>query len=77
MKKYLIAFLLSLSCAFAFAAVGCGENNADNTGGSSDNGSSDIVYTGESTVTLVGGEGFTYVTQTESGADVKNTYRRT
>ncbi len=72
MKKYLIAFLLSLSCAFAFAAVGCGENNADNTGGSSDNGSSDIVYTGESTVTLVGGEGFTYVTQTESGTDVKN-----
>ncbi|MBQ7913292.1 MAG: hypothetical protein IJ308_06105 [Clostridia bacterium] len=69
MKKYLIAFLLSLSCGFAFAAVGCGENN---TGNSSDGGSSDIVYTGESTVTFVGGEGFEYITQTESGAEIKN-----
>ena len=73
MKKHLIALLLSLSCVAALTAVGCGIHSADNsTESSSDSGSSDIVYTGESTVTLQGGEGFTYATQTQSGSAIKN-----
>ena len=68
MKKYLIAFLLSLSCACAFAAVGCDQNsNNDNSGGSSN-----IVYTGASTVTFQNGEGFKYDTQTKSGTEINN-----
>ena len=65
MKKYLIAFLLSLSCAFTIAAVGCNNETPsvslppdstaeeDSTGDSSD-GTTDgeDEFTGKSTVSF-------------------------
>ncbi len=85
MKKYLIAFLLSLSCAFTIAAVGCngetpsGSSNPDSsveedsTGDSSD-GTSDgeNEFTGKSTVSFTEGEGFTYTTKTKDNSEVDN-----
>ena len=68
MKKYLIAFLLSLSCAFACAAVGCGENTNNH---SSDNSSIDSSVDSSQdssapeaepcNVTFESGEGFSYI----------------
>lgn len=72
MKKYLIAFLLSLSCACAVAAAGCGGDSG--AAGSSD---SSIGQSVACDVTFESGEGFSYVnedgtpvtlTQTMSGS---------
>lgn len=66
MKKYLIAFLLSLSCAFATAAIACNNPNNPNSGSSSDA----PAYTGTRKVTFESGEGFTYETDVVSGSSV-------
>ena len=70
MKKYLIALLLSLSCACAIAATGC----KDNSGNSSDNSVNSSVSDDPSTtcaISFADGEGFTYVHETELGNDVQ------
>lgn len=61
MKKYLIAFLLSLSCVCAFAAAGCGGETED---------SSTSVEQVACNVSYEKGEGFSYVS--EDGEPVKN-----
>ena len=69
MKKYLIAFLASLSCVCALAAVGCTDQN--NPGSTGDGSSSDgPQYTGTRTVNFESGEGYTFLSQTESGSQV-------
>lgn len=70
MKKYLIAFLLSLSCALAVTAVGCTQNPENNNDNSQS--SSDVVYTGESTVRFEQGEGFRYDSATKDGGVISN-----
>lgn len=80
MKKYLIAFLLSLSCAFTLAAVGCtndpAESSSPDTGVESTDSSSseeeneEPEYTGSYVVTFEEGEGFTYKTDVVSGEEV-------
>lgn len=69
MKKYLIAFLASLSCICALAAVGCTDQNGP--GSTGDGSSSDgPQYTGTRTVNFESGEGYTFLSQTESGSQV-------
>lgn len=78
MKKYLIAFLLSLSCAFALAAVGCDKEETSSpvtsestepTDSSPDE-NDEPEYTGSYKVTFEEGEGFTYKTDVVSGEEV-------
>ena len=68
MKKYLTAFLLSLSCAFAFAAASCVENTGSSSSADSSIGSpidssqdSSAPETEPCNVSFVDGEGFSYV----------------
>ena len=82
MKKYLIAFLLSLSCTFALAAVGCdkteeisspteSESSEPVDSSSPDDGENEEPeYTGSYKVTFEEGEGFTYKTDVVSGEEV-------
>ena len=84
MKKYLIAFLLSLSCVFTIAAVGCNDDTSElsSTGSSVEEDSSDdssgdssdgeVEYTGNSVVSFTAGEGFTYTTKTKNNSEVAN-----
>ena len=72
MRKYLIAFLLSLSCACAIAATACGESDPTSTPpDSSDPVIVDPVYKGKRKVTFEEGEGFSYVSNVVSGTDVE------
>lgn len=71
MKKFLVPFLLALSCACTLAAVGCNDDT-DNSGNTGGDGSGDIVYSGTSKVNFEDGEGFNYLTETQNGADVNN-----
>ena len=64
MKKYLIAFLLSLSCVCAFAATGCGGD--DNTSSNSGAGGAQVSCD----VSFENGEGFSYVN--EDGTKAEN-----
>ena len=63
MKKYLIAFLLSLSCACAAMAVGCTQTPTQSDEQSSSNAPSAQAFS----VTFEQGEGFTYDTEFISG----------
>ena len=70
MKKLLITFLLSLSCACALTAVGCtdGENSSSSSvpdsSSSSERGPADLA------VTFVEGEGYSFVSDFTSGDKV-------
>ena len=67
MKKHLIAFLLSLSCALTVSAIACAET-PDSSG---DNPTSSAPeYTGTRKVTFEEGVGFTYLTDVENGEQV-------
>lgn len=76
MKKYLIAFLLSLSCAFTIAAVGCDDDDevASVGGSSQSSSSSEIVDTpqGEYTVHFTNGEGYKFVSATANNTTVSH-----
>lgn len=70
MKKYLIALLLSLSCTFALAAVGCqGSDNSGNSGESSSESESSVdeVITDPRNITFENGEGYTFVHTVKNG----------
>lgn len=80
MKKYLIAFLLSLSCVCALAAVGCEkteepvssptESESTESTSTSEDENEEPEYTGSYKVTFEEGEGFTYKTDVVSGEEV-------
>lgn len=71
MKKILIAFLLSLSFACAFAAVGCGKNSSGNSSNSGSGSNPSRTFN----VNFEEGEGFTFVSETaDNGAIAKGDY---
>lgn len=80
MKKYLIAFLLSLSCVCALAAAGCEkteepvssptESESTESSSTSEEENEEPQYTGSYKVTFEEGEGFTYKTDVVSGEEV-------
>ena len=70
MKKILIAFLLSLSCACAITAVGCGKNsNGTNSSisGSTPGGANPPRMFN---VDFQDGEGYTFISETEDNGSV-------
>ena len=71
MRKYLIAFLLSLSCACAMAATACGEAEVIDTSTSPSTDVSSPNHTGTRKVEFEEGEGFRYVTDVVSGSQVE------
>lgn len=68
MKKYLIAFLLSLSCACAVTAVGCGKSKGNN----SDESSASEMPAGSVSVHFVEGEGYTFESEVKNGSTVES-----
>ncbi len=71
MRKYLIAFLLSLSCACAMAATACGEPDISDSSSTPSTTPSTPIYKGTRTVEFEEGEGFRYVTDVVSGSQVE------
>lgn len=71
MKKISIAFLLSISCMCALAAVGCKKENPQNSSSSSSESVSDSSSISQTyTVDFNEGEGFEFISETKDGASV-------
>ena len=76
MKKFLISFLLTCSCALTLAAVGCNKdkkpsNSVDSTPPTSSNsGSEQPPDAPTSTITFIEGEGYSFVSEIENGGSV-------
>ena len=66
MKKYLIALLLSLSCTFALAAVGCVSNDPPQSGSESESDSVQEI-TDPVAVKFVDGEGYSFTSNAQNG----------
>ena len=74
MKKYLIALLLSLSCACTVAAVGCKDGNKADTSTSSSSSPTDETPEDTSAVAVrfENGEGYSFVSDVQNGDTVES-----
>ena len=74
MKKYLIALLLSLSCACTIAAVGCKDGNKADTSTSSSSSPADETPedAGAVAVRFEDGEGYSFVSDVKNGDTVES-----